>query len=70
MNNESPNKKGIIEMSGFFLQFSLGIVLGFYAGNILDRKYNTSPWFAAAGIFLGILMGFAHLLLWVNKNTK
>lgn len=57
----------------FNLAFSFGItmilamLLGFYAGEWLDRRLGTSPLFILLGIFLGMAAGFYNLWSVLSK---
>ena len=43
---------------GIGLQFAASIVLFLYAGQWLDRRFGTAPWFLVIGVFLGAGAGF------------
>lgn len=38
-------------------QLAASVVLGFYGGMYLDRKFVTGPWLMLAGVILGIAAG-------------
>lgn len=46
----------------FGITLTAGILLGFYGGSWLDRRWGTAPWLMIAGILLGIGLGFYSLL--------
>jgi len=39
--------------AGVGLQFALSIIVFLYAGQWLDRKLGTAPWFLLTGVFVG-----------------
>jgi F0F1-type ATP synthase assembly protein I len=43
------------------LQFAASIILFLFAGQWLDRKLGTAPWFLIIGVFLGAGAGFHSL---------
>jgi F0F1-type ATP synthase assembly protein I len=66
---DSPPREGLMkgqEARGFEL-LSVGITLvvatglGYLAGNWLDGKLHTSPWFGIVGVLLGAAGGFVQL---------
>ena len=38
-------------------ELALTVVLGYYGGQYLDKKFATGPWFMLAGVLLGIFAG-------------
>ncbi|MGI9862802.1 AtpZ/AtpI family protein [Moorella naiadis] len=46
----------------FGVTLTTGILLGFYGGSWLDRRWGTAPWLMLAGILLGIGLGFYSML--------
>lgn len=46
------------------------IVLGVYIGNLLDEKFNTSPWFLLLGVLLGVGTAFMSLYKFIMKVVK
>ena len=40
-------------------EFAAAVVLGYYGGQYIDKKFATGPWFMLAGVLLGILAGTA-----------
>jgi F0F1-type ATP synthase assembly protein I len=49
------------EFAGVGLQFAASIVLGLFAGQWVDRKFGTAPWFLIIGVFSGAAAGFHSL---------
>jgi ATP synthase protein I len=43
----------VAEFAGVGLQFAVSILVFVYAGQWLDRKLGTAPWFLIGGVFLG-----------------
>ena len=46
------------------------IFLGVFAGNFVDNKFNTSPWFLLLFIVLGVGTAFMNLYKFVMTMTK
>ena len=46
------------------------IFLGVFAGNFLDNKFNSSPWFLLLFIVLGVGAAFMNLYKFVMTMTK
>ena len=59
---------GVLSTVGLTLLFST--VIGLYIGLKLDRWLDTSPWFAAFFLFLGIAAGFKNLFVYVKRSQK
>jgi len=58
--DDGPPKAGgadegssISRFAGVGLQFALSIIVFLYAGQWLDRKLGTAPWFLLIGVFVG-----------------
>ena len=51
----TPRKEGGhgAEYAGLGLQFAVSVLLFLYAGQWLDRKLGTEPWFMILGVFTG-----------------
>jgi len=47
-----------------------GIVLGWFAGTWLDRRFGTEPWCMVTGVVLGSVGGFVELFRIVKKTTS
>jgi F0F1-type ATP synthase assembly protein I len=46
------------EFAGLGLQFVIAILGGLYAGQWLDRKLGSAPWFLLIGVFSGAGLSF------------
>jgi F0F1-type ATP synthase assembly protein I len=46
------------EFAGLGLQFVIAMLGGLYAGQWLDRKLGTAPWFLLIGVFTGAGLSF------------
>ena len=46
------------EFAGLGIQFVVAILGGLYAGQWLDRKLGSAPWFLLIGVFSGAGLGF------------
>jgi len=56
---------------GVGLQILVGVVLGYFAGSWLDRKYGWSPWGVVACTMLGLAGGMYLLIkdaIRINKD--
>ena len=60
--NEKKEMSETIKIGGEMLTISTslaaGVIVGFFAGNFLDNKLNTFPWFTIIMLLLGIIAGF------------
>lgn len=45
-------------VAGLGLQMVVSIVAGMYAGQWLDRRFASEPWFLVGGVFLGAVLSF------------
>ncbi|HZS39511.1 MAG TPA: AtpZ/AtpI family protein [Polyangia bacterium] len=43
------------------LFFGIAVVLGFFGGRWLDRRWHTDPWLSMAGLLVGVAAGFREL---------
>lgn len=59
---------GLYGAIGF--QFVITVVLGFYAGFWLDKKFATQPWISVAGVVVGSALGFYSLVRLVAQVNK
>ena len=46
------------EFAGLGLQFAIALIGGLYAGQWMDRRLGTAPWFLMIGVFLGAGLSF------------
>jgi ATP synthase protein I len=54
-----PIKVGTVATGG--VEFAAAILLGVFAGQWLDRRIGTTPWFVILGVVLGAAAGFYNL---------
>jgi len=55
---EASSGPSASEFAGVGLQFAASIFVCLYAGQWLDRKLGTAPWFLLIGVFFGAGAGF------------
>jgi F0F1-type ATP synthase assembly protein I len=55
---EASSGPSATEFAGVGLQFAASIVVCLFAGQWLDRKLATAPWFLIIGVFFGAGAGF------------
>ncbi len=55
---------------GIGLQLALTILLGFFVGYRLDKKYGFLPWGSIIGGFLGLAVGFYSLLAQLKNGNS
>ena len=41
--------------------FGVSIVIGWYAGHLIERKWGGAPWVSLVGVLLGVATGFREL---------
>ncbi len=58
---------GPIQYVGVGLQLAVTVLLGFFSGYSLDKKYGFLPWGSVLGGFLGLAVGFYNL--WVRLKN-
>lgn len=51
---------------GVGLQLAASVLLGFFAGFYIDRRFKTGPWGMLIGFMAGLLVGFAGFILQVK----
>ena len=56
--------------SSLGLSVSLAIFIGLAIGVVLDRKFETSPWFTLVFLALGIAAGFRNIALVIKRARK
>ena len=56
--------------SSLGLSVSLAIFIGLAIGVVLDRKFDTSPWFTLVFLALGIVAGFRNIALVIKRARK
>lgn len=60
-DEQNVNSKSSL-VYGAVLSLAFSIVSGVVVGWVLDRWLGTSPWLIVAGIVLGSVAGFMHLI--------
>ncbi|MSP59403.1 MAG: AtpZ/AtpI family protein [Myxococcales bacterium] len=43
------------------LFFGVAIVIGYFIGHWLDRRFHTDPWIGMVGLLVGVAAGFREL---------
>jgi ATP synthase protein I len=56
--SEANSGPSASEFAGVGLQFAASILVSLFAGQWLDRRLGTAPWFLLVGVFLGAGAGF------------
>jgi ATP synthase protein I len=56
--------------SSLGLSVSLAIFIGLAIGVVLDRKFETSPWFTLVFLAFGIAAGFRNIALVIKRARK
>lgn len=59
---EKPLFKQFLDASSVGIHLVISTFVGFALGYIIDRNFNTSPWFLIIFLILGIVSGFRELL--------
>ena len=70
---KKDNKKLAKELayfSTFGLQVAFAIIIGFFSGQYLDGKFDTSPWLTYIFLAFGILAGFRNIGLAIKRVEK
>ena len=62
--------KELAYYSSLGLSVSFAIFIGLAIGVLLDRKFDTSPWFTLIFLVLGIAAGFRNIALVIKKVRK
>lgn len=44
------------------MELAITVVLGYYGGSYLDKKFHTDPWLMLAGILTGVLVGIVGIV--------
>lgn len=52
------------------IQFVVSVLLGYWAGGWLDEKLDKAPWFAMAGIFLGMAAAIYDMIVLTRKSVR
>lgn len=56
--------------SAMGIQFVVSILLGYWAGGWVDEKFDKAPWFAMAGIFLGMAAAIYDMVVLTRKSVR
>jgi ATP synthase protein I len=56
--------------SSLGLSVSFAIFIGLAIGVVLDRKFDTSPWFTLVFLAFGIAAGFRNIALAIKRVRK
>ncbi len=62
--------KDLAYYSSVGLSVSFAIFIGLAVGVVLDRKFNTSPWFTLIFLAFGIAAGFRNIALVIKRVRK
>ncbi len=62
--------KELAYYSSLGLSVSLAVFIGLAIGVVLDRKFETSPWFTLVFLALGIAAGFRNIALVIKRARK
>ena len=62
--------KELAYYSSLGISVSLAIFIGLAIGVVLDRKFETSPWFTLIFLVLGIAAGFRNIALVIKRARK
>ncbi|HOW28341.1 MAG TPA: AtpZ/AtpI family protein [Elusimicrobiota bacterium] len=69
-DRQDKQLKPVLGSSAFSgTQLAVSVLLGFYAGHLLDVHFRTSPWFKLLGSALGIFSGLYNFLKPFIKNV-
>ena len=53
--------------SSIGLSVSLSIVIGYFLGAYLDKRFHTDPWFMLVGLGFGIAAGYRNIGYMIKK---
>lgn len=67
---ESRRQTVAARWSAMGIQFVVSILLGYWAGGWLDEKFDKAPWFAMAGIFLGMAAALYDMVVLTRKSVR
>ncbi len=56
--------------SSLGLSVALSIMIGFFAGYLLDRWLGTTPWGMFVFLILGIVAGFRNILMAMKRSKN
>ncbi|MGE0816610.1 MAG: AtpZ/AtpI family protein [Vicinamibacterales bacterium] len=62
-SSRDPNTLKVLgQLSTLGLAFVFALVMGFAAGNWLDRRFDTSPWLSLTGFAVGLAAGVLNVV--------
>ena len=71
MNKETRRTfKELAYYSSLGLSVAFAIFIGLGIGVVLDRKFDTSPWFTLIFLAIGIAAGFRNIALVIKRARK
>lgn len=71
MNKETRRTfKELAYYSSLGLSVAFAIFIGLGIGVVLDRKFDTSPWFTLIFLVFGIAAGFRNIALVIKRARK
>jgi len=56
--------------SSLGISVSFAVFIGLGIGVLLDRKFDTSPWFTLIFLLFGIIAGFRNIALIIKRARK
>jgi ATP synthase protein I len=59
---------GILSTVG--LAMALSIAIGAYAGYLLDKRFDSSPWLSLVGLGMGIVAAFRNLYVMYKRAKR
>ena len=62
--------KELAYYSSLGLSVSFAVFIGLGIGVVLDRKFDTSPWFTLIFLVFGIVAGFRNIALVIKRARK
>jgi len=62
--------KELAYFSSLGISVALAVFIGLGVGVVLDRKFDTSPWFTLIFLVLGIIAGFRNIALVIKRARK
>lgn len=62
--------KELAYYSSLGLSVSLAIFIGLAIGVVLDRKFDTSPWFTLVFLAFGVAAGFRNIALVIKRARE
>jgi F0F1-type ATP synthase assembly protein I len=66
----SPGTRSVGAYATAGIEFAVAILLFLFAGQVLDRRLGTSPWFVMIGAFVGAAAGWYALYRTLTRHRK